>query len=872
MMQHYLEVKGENPDAYLFYRLGDFYEMFFDDAREVSKLLDITLTGRDCGLSEKAPMCGVPHQTVEVYISRLVKLGKKVAVCDQLSTPQDGKGILKRGVVRVITPGTVNEDAMLEAGTNNYLLSIYFDKNEAGFAWVDVSTGDMNVMEVSNKSKDSLEDFVLSIRPSEIIAHSSTVAIVSEFNSVKTANCVKPTEFYDYSYIPDNAQKTILRFYKINNLFALGIENNSAIISALGGLLKYVEETQKKSLAHIRAPKVIRSKTRMFLDYNTQKNLELLETLSDKKVKGSLLGVLDSTRTNMGLRLLKKWITEPLMNSAVINYRLDAVEELTRNETTRFELSNILGKMRDVERLCSKIAYNTINPRECESIAVSIGVVKPIIEMLTAMKSKYLVNIKNDLDALPYLVNLLYNAIVENPSISLKDGGVIKQGFNEKLDAYRNSQKNGKSELAKYEAYEKERTGIKTLKVGYSRAFGYYIEISNGQANRAPARYMRKQTLTNSERFMTNELSDLEELILGAEEKALKLEEQLYAEIKKELTNNLDALLNNARLLSEIDVLCSLSNVACNNGYVRPIISDDIRALKINEGRHPVVESLLKGMPFVPNDTLINDDTRTIIVTGPNMAGKSTYMRQVALIVLLSHMGSFVPAKRAEIPITDRIFTRIGASDNLAYGQSTFMLEMTEVANIINNASQNSLLILDEIGRGTSFSDGLSIACALIEYITLKIKAKTLFATHYHELGELEDSIDAIKNIHILIKEDKDEIIFLYKLVPGITSRSFGIEVAQLAGVEKSIIDRSKKIMKKLENTITQAGSLKDSIGLSDFDDEPVRQASLFEEDFATKEIIGTIQSLNLNDYTPIQALTLLSELVEKTKSIPKKK
>lgn len=873
MMYHYMELKKENPDTYLFYRLGDFYEMFFDDAVEVSKYLDLTLTGRDCGLGEKAPMCGVPYHAVDSYITRLIKLGKKVAVCDQLSTPQDGKGMLKRDVVRIITPGTVNEDTMLDAGTNNYLLSMYFDKGDAGFAWVDISTGELNVIELTNKSLEALEDFILSIRPSEIIAHSATVNKSSEFNSVKNSNCVRPVEFYDYAYACDNAQKTILRFYNVNNISAFGIENNSCLISALGGLLKYVEETQKKALAHIRPPRILRSKSRMFLDYNTQKNLELLETLSDKKVRGSLLGVIDYTKTNMGLRLLKKWITEPLMNSTLINYRLEAVEELYKSNTQRLELSSILGKMRDIERLSSKIAYNSINPRECEAVGISLKIVEPIKDILGKMSSKYLVKICNDLDALPEIVQLLSDALIENPAISLKDGGVIKQGFNEKLDAYRDAQKNGKSSLAKYEAYERDNSGIKTLKVGYSRSFGYYIEISAGQASRAPRNYIRRQTLTNSERYITDQLRELEELILGAEEKALKLEEQIYNEIKKKLTSNIDAILNNARLISEIDVLCSLACVAIENGYEKPVISDLIKSLRIQEGRHPVVESLLKGVPFVPNDTLINNDTRTIIVTGPNMAGKSTYMRQVALIVLLAHMGSFVPAKRAEIPITDRIFTRIGASDNLAYGQSTFMLEMTEVANIINNATKDSLLILDEIGRGTSFTDGLSIACALVEHITLRIKAKTLFATHYHELGELEDSIDGIKNIHMLIKENAGEIIFLYKLAPGITGRSFGIEVAQLAGVDKNIIERSKKIMRKLESSINQVGSLKDNIGLSNDDTaDIVRQVTLFEEDFTTKEIIGTITSININDYTPIQALTLLSELYDKAKSIPKRK
>jgi DNA mismatch repair protein MutS len=869
MMTHYIETKRRNPDAFLLYRLGDFYEMFFDDAKEVSKLLDITLTGRDCGLSERAPMCGVPYHAVDGYINKLIKLGHKVAICEQLTNPEDQKGILKRDIIRVITPGTITEDSMLDASSNNYLMSVYSLKNDVGLAWLDISTGELNVAEILGDTYLKLEDNLLAIRPSEIIAHSVVTRIISEFESVKASNMVRPVEYYDYAYDIDSAERIITRFYKIHNISALGLDDNPMIISALGGLLKYVEETQKKSLSHIRTPKIIRSNSRMFLDFNTLRNLELVETLIDKKVKGSLLGVLDYTKTNMGVRRLKKWITEPLLDPKHINYRLDAIEELTKNSDLRTKLSEILSNVRDVERLCTKISYNGITPRECESIRFSIEIIEPLRKLLGCFKSKYLIDIYDELDPLLDIVELLKTSLNDNPPTTIKDGGVIRGGYNTALDEFRDAQLNGKTQLAKYEAKERELTGIKNLKIGYNRVFGYYLDVLMSQRHNVPDRYERRQTLTSGERFLTPELKSMEYLILGAEEKALKLEETLYIEIKNRLADKIDIILSDARLISEIDVLCSLAIAAVENGYVKPVISAKVRHLKITDGRHPVVESLSKGVPFVANDVLIDDKSRTTIVTGPNMAGKSTYMRQVAIIVLMAHMGSFVPARNAEIPLTDRIFTRIGAGDNLAYGQSTFMMEMTEVANILNNATKDSLLILDEIGRGTSFADGLSIALAIIEHITVNIKARTLFATHYHELGELEGTSPSIKNLHILIKESDGHIVFLYKIAPGLTSSSFGVEVASLAGVDSKIIERAKIIMNALDDSLIVTGKLKEKIQDS-ATGVVEKQLGFFEEDIVTKEIISSINEIDINSFTPLQAITFLSELKEKVKRTPK--
>lgn len=866
MMQHYLSVKKDYPDTVLMYRLGDFYEMFFEDALEVSKLLDLTLTGRDCGLKERAPMCGVPYHAADTYIGKLVKMGKKVAICEQLTTPADQKGMVKRDVVRVVTPGTVTSDDILDGGSNNYILSVYVKGKSGGLCWMDVSTGEVKAEELDEKRIFKLEDIVMSIGPSEIIGNSEGCEFIKYTDGVNTGKLPKPQNYYDYAFDSDNAGKTIKEFYSVYNLAALGLEDAPEAVCAIGGLLDYIESTQKRALAHIMPPKLLRGAGQMFLDFNTKRNLELTETLSDKSRVGSLLWVLDRTKTNMGARCLRRWVNEPLQNADEITYRQQAVSELVKNKALRDEVCCLLGGIRDVERLCNKLAYNSINPRECLAISYSLNQIPTLKKLLAKTKSAYLSDINNRLDSLGDIKALIESAISDQAPTSLKDGGVIKNGYNEELDGYREARSNAKKWLAEYEAKERETTGLKTLKLGFNNVFGYYIEVSNSYLNLVPYHYERKQTLTTGERFITPELKKMEELILGAEEKALKLEEKLYAEIKETLAGVIKQLQENARAVAELDALYSFAQTAVEHGYTCPVISKNSSEIHIKNGRHPVVETIKKINEFVPNDTIMDAGSRTLIVTGPNMAGKSTYMRQVALIVLMAHMGSFVPADSAEICLVDRVFTRIGASDNLAFGQSTFMVEMTEVANILNNATEKSLLILDEIGRGTSTLDGLSIAWAIVEYIALRVKAKTLFATHFHELSELETVIPNLKNYHVLIKESPEGITFLYKIARGGASKSFGIEVASLAGVNSKVIDRAKEIMKILEESHVLSGGFNGKITENASEDAiPTDQIAFFGEvSPAISEIEKILRDINLDDMTPIQALTLLADLKKK--------
>lgn len=871
MMEHYKAIKAQYPeDTIVMYRLGDFYEMFFDDAIVASKILDLTLTGRDCGLEERAPMCGVPHHAVDGYISKLVKNGKRVAICEQLSLPGDQKGMVKRDVVRVITPGTITDDETLDGGSNNYLASIYAGEKCASLAWVDISTGETKVLELNDADVLKLEDLILSIAPNEIIANTKAYELAYDFESVKVGNLPKPRQHYDYAFDTENATKTLLEFFNSHNLTALGLENSYSGLSALGGLFSYVEITQKRTLNNILPPKFVRLNSQMFIDYNTKKNLELTEVMFEHSKVGSLLWVLDQTRTNMGARALKRTILEPMLKDSDINMRLDSVENLYKNLNVRAELGAILANIRDVERLSNKIAYNTINPRECLAIAYSLKQLPSIKSVLKGVSAKKLVEIRETINPLEGLQELIEKAIVDTPPVSLKDGGVIKPGYSNELDNYRNAQFSAKKWLAEYEAKEREETGLKTLKVGYNRVFGYYIEVSNSYLSQVPYRFERKQTLTTGERFITQELKEMEAVILGAEEKAHALEERLYAEIKSALHDAIKILQENARAIGELDVIYSFAQVAVNNNYVRPKISDKITHINIKDGRHPVVEALKKSNEFVPNDTVLNNnDSRTLIITGPNMAGKSTYMRQVALIVLMAHMGSFVPASHAEICTVDRVFTRVGASDNLAYGQSTFMVEMSEVANILNNATPRSLLVLDEIGRGTSTLDGLSIAWAIVEYISLKLGAKTLFATHYHELSELEKAIPGLKNYHVLIKDTGGTITFLYKLGRGGANKSFGIEVAQLAGVNKKVIERAKLVMTSIEEA--KVGDINLNISANPSNEAiPTSQMGFFVEDDKYSEISKILNDINVDECTPIQALTILSNLQKLVK--PNKK
>lgn len=869
MMEHYKKLKEQYSDTILMYRLGDFYEMFFDDAIEASKILDLTLTGRDCGLEERAPMCGVPFHAADGYVSKLVKSGKKVAICEQLSAPGDQKGMVKRDVVRVITPGTITDDEMLDATANSYLMSIVSLKNGAGLAWADVSTGEVFARELI--AKNNLEDIILSIAPSEIIADGIMAREILEFESVALGKLPRPQSYYDYAFEKENAKRSILSFYEVNNLNSFGLEDGSPLVLALGGLLDYVSGTQKRKLNHLRAPQIIRTGDRMFLDFNTKRNLELTKTLFDNSKVGSLYWVLDKTRTSMGARLLRKAIEEPYSRIEDINARLDGVEELVKNPFMREELGEALTSIHDVERLCNRIAYGTITPRGAQSIAYSLKKLVFVKDALRKAKTMRITLLRDIIDPMEDLANHIMGALVDTPPVTVKDGGIFREGYNAELDSYRNARTSAKVWLSEYEAKEREETGIKQLKVGYNRVFGYYIEVSNSNLPLVPYRFERKQTLTTGERYITEELKKMEEVILGAEEKALTLENKLFQEIKQSLSDVVAVLQTNSNAVSELDLIYSLATTAVLNGYVRPKVSDKKDDVVIKEGRHPVVEALKRKNAFVPNDAILNQDSRTLIITGPNMAGKSTYMRQVALIVLMAHVGSFVPAKEAEIALVDRIFTRVGASDNVAYGQSTFMVEMSEMANIINNATAKSLLILDEIGRGTSTIDGLSIAWAIVEHIVLKLKAKTLFATHYHELSELESSLPSLKNYHILIKDNDGKITFLYKIARGGANKSFGIEVASLAGVNQKIIERAKSIMDSIE--ATQEGNLTTKIAENfSHDAVPTDQIGFFQEDSKYAEIKNIINDIDLDGITPLHALTILSNLQKMTKPSGKRK
>ncbi len=866
MMAHYKKLKAKYADCILMYRLGDFYEMFFEDAVTASKILDLTLTGRDCGLDERAPMCGVPYHAVDNYIARLINSGNKIAICEQLSQPGDQKGMLKRDVVRVITPGTVTEEEMLDSGSNNYLVAAGVFNNTFAVAWLDISTAEFCVKDFE-KNKDALdvEDFLLSLSPKEIIANTKMADIGNEFVSVKTSKMVKLSPYYDYSFDYDNAKKTLLAQMNAYDLSALGLQDKKAAVCVCGGLLDYVNATQKRNSSHINTIKYQKNYEYMFLDFNTKRNLEIFETLAEKKRYGSLLWVIDKTNTAMGARQLKSWLNAPLQDVDEITERQNAVQELIKSSTMREMLICLLSSIKDIERIVTKISYFSIMPRDCLALKESIKQISPIKKLLFNSKSKYLTNIYQKLEPLDNLYAKIEAAIVEGAPHTLKDGGYIKRGYNSDLDSLRSLQSSGRRLLAEFELKQRQITGIANLKVGYNRIFGYYIEVPKSKSNgevKIPFEYRRKQTVASGERYTTEELEKLQEDITGAAEKAIKLESELFSQLRDFMSSYILKLQKNAFLIAYLDCLCSLAITAIENNYVKPKVTYG-NTIKIVDGRHPVVEKLLGENQFVPNDTILDkSQNNMMIITGPNMAGKSTYIRQVAIITLLAHIGSFVPAKQAEICITDRIFTRVGASDNLVQGQSTFMVEMLEVANIINNATQKSLLILDEIGRGTSTLDGLSIAWAIIEHISLKIRAKTLFATHYHELSEIESLLDGIKNYRILVHEKDNTISFIYKISRGSANKSYGIEVAEIAGIKKEITQRAKDIMNVLSETHTLSGSLREKLTEQSTNTSiPASQIGLFEEDPVFLEIKNILEQLNINRCTPIEALTILSDL-----------
>lgn len=854
MMIQYLETKEKYKDCILFYRLGDFYEMFFDDALEASKVLDLTLTGRDCGLKERAPMCGIPYHSAENYIAKLIENNYKVAICEQLTQP-DGKSLVVRDVVKVITPGTVMEENLIKEDKNNFIASVYLNESSAGIAWSDITTGDFFITEKNaGESLEKLIDFLLSLQPAEIICNEAMYKYSKDLKATKIGLLPNFSSFFDWAFDFDTAYKITTRQLNVVNLKAFECETKKLAISAGGALLEYFSQTQKRSLSHINRLSFITDNKYMVLDNSTRRNLELTKTMRDGKKQGSLLWLLGNTSTSMGARNTYSWIEQPLRGIDEINLRLDSVAELVENDEAREVLIESLSGIRDIERLSAKIGYGNINPRDCISIRntfCKLPVIKSILNKLTSQKLK---NINSGIFLFEETLNLLSDAINDNPPIVLKDGNIIKEGFSEELDNIKSASIDGKKWMSQLETYERENTGIKSLKVGFNRIFGYYIEISKSYISEVPINYIRKQTLAGGERYITEELKRMEEKILGAEERAINLEIKLFNEIVSKLFNLIRELQVTAKSLAEIDSLVTFADVAIKNKYIRPNITDSNNPLKIVNGRHPIVEVLTKGGEFVANDTYLDSiDDRIMIITGPNMAGKSTYMRQVALITLMAHIGSFVPAQEAIIPLTDRIFTRVGAMDNLAFDQSTFMVEMSEVASILNNATSKSLLILDEVGRGTGTFDGLSIAWAVTEYIAEKIKAKTLFATHYHELSELEGSLNGVKNYSILIKELAGNIVFLRKIIRGSAGKSFGIEVAALAGLPKQVLLRSKKILKQLEEA--DINNSKNKAAQISFDNVKITV------DTKAEDIKNFIDEIDINNISPIEAINMLNSL-----------
>lgn len=862
MMRRYLEIKEQYKDAILLFRLGDFYEMFFDDAVTASDFLNLTLTGRDCGLEERAPMCGVPYHAVDNYIKKLIDGGFKVAICEQLNTPEEtqkGKQ-LDRDVVRVITAGTVVEDSLLPEKDNNYIASVYVSDKGFGLAWADMSTGEFCLFENDAKNPDVLDDVLASISPCQTIINSKGDGIV--LNSVMSGRLKRPETFFDWAFSFDNAEKTLLKQLGVKTLEPFECADKKLAISAGGALVEYMLQTGKRDLSHINKINFVRNDSFMLIDVNTRRNLELTETMHDGKRYGSLLWLLDKTVTSMGARLIKNWIEKPLVSAKSISARLNAVEAIANDKENLSYLRESLRGIRDIERLSARIAYGNTNPRDLISIGETLKALPLVKSVAKCFDDKNITKIANTIVTNDKLSDKIFAAIDENAGASIKDGQFIREGFDKRLDEYRNAKKEGTVWLANLEAAEKENTGIKNLKVGYNKIFGYYIEVSKSQVDMVPLRYQRKQTLVGGERYVTEELKEIENRILGSEENAVKLELAIFEDLVQELKTHIDEFLQSAKAVQTIDVLQSFATVALSNNYVKPVVSDKIKHISIKNGRHPIVEAVAKSTAFVPNDTNLDEkENRCMIITGPNMAGKSTYMRQVALITLMAQIGSFVPADSAEISLTDRIFTRVGASDDITLGQSTFMVEMVEVATILNNATDKSLLILDEIGRGTSTIDGLSIAWAVIEEISRNIGAKTLFATHFHELSELEGVLDGVKNFQILIKEIGGTIVFLHKIVRGSASKSFGIEVAELAGIPKNVVARAKTIMRQLEEIDINRDT--NSIMMTAKGGKQ-KQISLFDESRDDNEIVKILKDTNIENVSPVQAFAILLDLKDK--------
>ena len=855
MMRQYLQLKEQHPDCLLFFRLGDFYELFFEDAVTASKELELVLTGRSCGLDERAPMCGVPYHSVDSYIDRLISKGYKVAICEQLTDPSESKGLVDRGITRIVTPGTITSNSALDEKTNNYVLSLYVNsQSKLGFSAADVSTGAFSLGEIEDDLHNSrLFEELARIQPTEVIVPDGLISDEGVIKKLKRT-------YYVYGYAkwafdPETARKNLLSHFKLVDLSGYGCEDMEAGICAAGALLAYLNETQKNSLTHINTISVYKRSSFMVLDEATRRNLELTKPIREGRSakKSTLLGLIDRTKTAMGGRMLRSWVNQPLADINAINARQEAVAAFSEDIILRSAIGDAMSKVYDLERICSRISYGSLNARDALSLKNSLSAIPAIKKEILASDQRFLSGFAQKLDPMTDLYTLLEDAIADDPPTLITEGGIIKTGYNEQIDKLRQASSEGKDWLNKLEEDERETTGIKNLKIGFNKVFGYYIEITKSNYALVPLRYERKQTLANAERYITPELKELEDTILGAQERTVALEYEVFVSLRKLLADHIDRIKRNAELLSELDCYRSLASVAESYNYCRPKLTTGGK-LSIVDGRHPVVERSIAG--FVSNDTLLdNDDNQVMIITGPNMAGKSTYMRQVALITLMAHIGSFVPAKRAEIPLTDRIFTRVGASDDLSFGQSTFMVEMSETANILNNATERSLILLDEIGRGTSTYDGLSIAWAVVEYICdkSKIGAKTLFATHFHELSELEGLLHGVVNYRITARESGEDIIFLRKIVRGGTDKSFGIQVARLAGIPQEVITRAKEILIKLE-----AAEINRSVEVNDKELPPVKYAAILSE----------LAAVKADKLTPFEALGLIYDLSEKAREV----
>ena len=854
MMQHYLTMKEKYKDCVVFYRLGDFYEMFFDDAVKVSGLLDLTLTGRDCGLEERAPMCGIPYHAADNYIAKLVALGEKVAICDQLTEPTPGRGLVERDVVRIVSAGTLIEDEMLEEGKNNYIASVCKGDDGVAIAWTDITTGEFLAEEFigENAVLDAIGQLV-KLSVAEIICNEDMLLASKNVKEVKHGILPAFSCYLPWAFNVKRAEKTLTEQLGGASLAPYGIAGKETAVSAAGALVEYLRETQKHALANITAIKVINRDKFMVLDSIAVKNLEIVKNNAENKKYGSLLWVLDKTKTGMGARMLNRWVLSPLRDTIDIAYRQDGVEEFVNSSVVRAGVSETLKEIKDVERLSGKISNGNFMPKDCLALAQSLAMLPSLKFQMFGLTSKIVADIVNGMPDMKDVAELLTAAIDPEAPAQMKDGGYIRAGFNDELDEYRALKKNSVGILNAIAERERERTGIKNLKISSNRVFGYYIEVSNSFKDKVPEDYIRRQTLTTGERYITEELKQIEEKIMSSSERALALEARIYSQILGALSEQIENLKSVANSLATLDCIVSLATVAKERRYVRPCMQPSGAPLSIGEGRHPVVEAISKER-FIPNDTLLdNEENRCAIITGPNMAGKSTYMRQVALIVLMAHIGSFVPAKSASIPLIDRIFTRVGASDNLIFDQSTFMVEMTEVAAILLHATKDSLLILDEVGRGTSTYDGLSIAWSVIEFLAQKVRAKTLFSTHYHELTELESSLEGVKNYKVTVKEFNGAVVFLRKIARGGANRSFGIEVASLAGVPKEVTQRAKGILKALEKNDIARGKIQ-----MDFPETEEQQ----EREFTEVERI--LRDLDINTLSPMQALMMLGDLKEK--------